>query len=57
MVFQSDVMSEYLRTSVIVSLYIGKWERNECKNYRGIYEVGIICDVVPVDRFDRGLRD
>ena len=36
MAFESSVVSEDGRSAVIVPLYKGKGERNECKNYRGI---------------------
>ena len=34
--FESGVVPEDCRSTVIVSLYKGKGERTECKNYRGI---------------------
>ena len=36
MVFESGVVPEGRMSAVIVPLYKGKRERNECKNYRGI---------------------
>ena len=36
MAFESGVVPEDWRSPVIVLLYKGKGERNECKNYRGI---------------------
>ena len=36
MTFESGVVPEDWRSAVIVPLYKGKGERNECKNYRGI---------------------
>ena len=36
MAFESCVVAEDWRSAVIVSLYKGKGERTECKNYRGI---------------------
>ena len=36
MAFESGVVPEDWRSVVIVPLYKGKGERNECKNYRGI---------------------
>ena len=36
MAFESGVVPEDWRSTVIVPLYKGKGERNECKNYRGI---------------------
>ena len=34
--FESGVVPEDWRSAVIVPLYKGKGEKNECKNYRGI---------------------
>ena len=34
--FENGVVPEDWRPAVIVPLYKGKRERNECKNYRGI---------------------
>ena len=36
MAFKSGVVPEEWRSAVIVTLYKGKGERTECKNYRGI---------------------
>ena len=36
MAFEGGVMPEDWRSTVIISLYKGKGERNECKNYRSI---------------------
>ena len=35
MAFENSVVPEYWRSTAIVSLYKGKGERAECKNYRG----------------------
>ena len=42
MVFESGVVPEYWRSAVIVSLYMGKGERTECKNYRGINLLSVV---------------
>ena len=34
--FESDIVPEYWRSAMIFQLYKSKWERTECKNYRGI---------------------
>ena len=36
MAFESNVLPEDWRSAIIVPLYKGKGDRNECKNYRGI---------------------
>ena len=36
MVFESDVVPEDWKAAVIVTLYNGEGEQNECKNQRGI---------------------
>ena len=36
MAFESGAVPEDWRSAMIVPLYKGKGERNECKNYRGI---------------------
>ena len=36
MAFESGVVPDDWRAAVIVPLYMGKGERSECKNYRGI---------------------
>ena len=36
MAYESGVVLEDWRSAVIVSLYKGKGEKSECKNYRGI---------------------
>ena len=35
MIFQSGVVSQDWSSAVIIPLYKGKGERNECKNYIG----------------------
>ena len=40
--FESGGVSEDWRSAVIVSLYKGKGERTECKNYRGITLLSLI---------------
>ena len=41
MAFESGVEPEDWRSVVIVPLYKGTEERNECKNYRGIRLLGM----------------
>ena len=41
MAFESDVVPEDWKSDVIVPLYKGKGERNECKNYRGISLISV----------------
>ena len=45
MTFESGVMPEDWRSAVIVPLYRGKGERNECKNYRGIIWLGVVEEI------------
>ena len=40
--FESGLVPEYWRFAVTVSVYKGKVETTECKNYRGINAVGKI---------------
>ena len=42
MAFESGFLPEYWRSSVIVPLYKGKGEKNECKNYRGIIMISVV---------------
>ena len=42
MVFESDVVLEDWRYAVIVPLYMGKRERTECNNYRGISLLSVV---------------
>ena len=41
-VFKSGVVAEDWRSTVIVLLYKGKGERNDCKNYRGISLLSVV---------------
>ena len=40
--FERGVVPEDWRSAVIVPLYKGKGERNECKNYRGISLLSVV---------------
>ena len=40
--FESGVLSEDWRSAVIVPLYKGKGEGNECKKYRGITVLSVV---------------
>ena len=42
MAFENGVVSEDWRSAVIVPLYRGKGERNECKSYRGISSLSVV---------------
>ena len=42
MAFESGVVPEDRSSAVIVPLYKGKGERNECKNYRGISSLSVV---------------
>ena len=42
MVFESGVGPEDWRSAVIIPLYKGKGERNECKNYRSISLLSVL---------------
>ena len=42
MSFEHGVVSEDRRSAVMVPLYKGKGERNECKNYRGISLLSVV---------------
>ena len=42
MTFESGVVPEDWRYAVIVPLYKGKGERNECKNYRDITLLSVV---------------
>ena len=42
MAFESCIVPEDWRSAVIVPLYKGKGERNECKNYRGISLLSVV---------------
>ena len=42
MAFERSVLTENRRSAVIIPLYLGKGERNECKNYRGISLLSVI---------------
>ena len=56
MAFENGIVPEDWRSAVIVPLYNGKVERNECKNYKGINllsVVGKICAEILVNRFRR----
>ena len=47
MAFESGVVPEGWRTFVIVPLYKGKGERNECKNYGGISLLSAVGKIYP----------
>ena len=56
MPFESGVVPEYSRSAVIVTLYNGKGESSECKNYRGISLLSVVQKIyagILVDRFPR----
>ena len=56
MAFESGVVPVDWRYAVIVPLYKGKGERNECKNYKGISllsMVGKIYAGIQIDRVHR----
>ena len=40
--FESGVVPEDRTSAVIISLYEGKGERTECKNYRGISLLSVV---------------
>ena len=42
MAFESGVVLEDKRSAVIASMYKGKGERNECKNYIGIHFLSVV---------------
>ena len=42
MAFESGVAPEDWRSAGIVLLYKSKWERTECKNYRGISLLSVV---------------
>ena len=42
MAFESGVVPENWRYVVIVPLYKGKGEKNECENYRGISLLSVV---------------
>ena len=42
MTFESGVVLEDWRSTVIVPLYKGKGERTECSNYRGISLLSVV---------------
>ena len=42
MAFESRVVPEDWRSAVIISLYKGKGERTECRNYRGVRLLSVI---------------
>ena len=54
--FESGIVFEYWRSAMIVPLYKGNGERNECKNYRGINFLSVIGKIfagILVDRVRR----
>ena len=56
MAFESGVVPEDWRSAMTLPLYKGKWERTECKNYKGISllnEVGEIYAGILVDKVRR----
>ena len=61
MAFESCVVPEDWRFALIVPLYKGKWERTECKNYRGASQlsifVGKIYSEILVDKLIRVTED
>ena len=63
MAFDNGVVPEDWKSAVIVSLYKGKGERTECKNYEGIRLLSVVGKIyagVLVDRVHRvtgGLTD
>ena len=63
MTFESGVVPEDWRSTVIVSLYKGKGERNKCKNYRGISMLSVVKKIYAgilvdrIHRMDGGLID
>ena len=50
MTFKSGVVPEDLRAAVIVPLYKGKGERNECKNYRSISLLNVVDARILLDK-------
>ena len=58
MAFKSGVVPENWRSAVIATLYKGKGERPECKNYRGISLLRVVGKMyagILVDRVSRCL--
>ena len=56
MAFKSRVVPEDWRSAVIIPLYKGKGERIECRNYRSISFLIVICNIysgILVDSFRR----
>ena len=56
MAFESGVVPEDWRSAVIVTLYKGKGEKSEGKNYRGISLLSVISKIYAGVLVDRILR-